>query len=269
MGERDVYGEDFSFGEKGGNETEKGQLGKCGQHSWKKRHQCYISGNIDGIEIMPVVKHRPHFSELIVKAAEHVIKQKSRAAKYANAVEACAKRRASSQYKPDIQHGRNSTIRIHSREVSGILVISSIARQLLESPFIRVIRSCFIIAAFVTLSAQTSQASVHRYGNAITISNITIDIYFLLEGVVKVFVLFSTVVIKKDIGASLNYGDLFAESGMVEITVACISLTAGECKMSLWFRLVRLLFISTTGVRHSPQIDVLLVSSTAVPLILK
>jgi hypothetical protein len=210
---------------------------------------------------MPVVRHRLNFSELIVKAADQITKQKERDAKYAHAIETHAKRRASTA--SDALHERaTNTFKTHSMLVSLILVCSSKCRQFLNSNFGHILLSIFMIAAFITLSAATSQSITNDMGDSLVVLDLAVDAYFLTQGLLKTFVLFSTVVVKNDIGEKLQYNILFVDSGIVEIVFSVISIFSGESQLNLWCRLLRLLFISTVSLKHIPHIDVLLVCDT-------
>mmetsp|Transcript_17129 Transcript_17129/g.25696 ORF Transcript_17129/g.25696 Transcript_17129/m.25696 type:complete len:612 (-) Transcript_17129:1137-2972(-) len=201
---------------------------------------------------MPVAKRRLNFSELITKAAALRNEQRVKQIKYVKAIENLAK----AVTREDIR--RESSIRPHSKTVSAAVVISSYIRHFYESLPIQLTRGIIIIIAFVTLSMTASENMSDKSKRNLIISDFIVDIFFIVEGFLKLSSLFSTVIIKTDIGEKLKYVDILMDSGVVEILIAVMCLMLGHSQAGLWCRLVRVLVISTVLLKHMPHIDVLM-----------
>lgn len=84
--------------------------------------------------------------------------------------------------------------------------------------------------------------------------------WFLLESFLRFFAVPIKVRIEEAFHRDVDAVDLLQHSGVRDVAVVLICFSLGLTELGLWFRLIRLLFITSSFFELVPHIDVLMVS---------
>jgi hypothetical protein len=197
--------------------------------------------------MMPIVRHRPSFSELISKAA--IERKRIRRLRRIRGQNAFYSLRANNDF---IDSLKLWTL-IPRKAVYPILFLSLWCEKLLQSPAMEVVQAMLFAITFIAIAYETPPLSIQTK-HEITLLNYCIDVYFLLDGGLKVASIFSGLIIHR-----VNLISLPFNAGLIELITALCSLLLGISLGGSWCRLIRVIVISANLVRHTAQLDVLLV----------
>lgn len=138
-----------------------------------------------------------------------------------------------------------------------ILYVSAHIHWFLELLAVRILRLFVILLAFLTLSYE---ASDHRGSCASSVIcrtvDISIDIFFIVEGALKFFAFYAHM----DMNKVLTFETVLRRSGLSDMGIAMGSVVFARNQAGDWFRLIRVLLISSFAVEEMPHLEVLLVS---------
>jgi hypothetical protein len=241
---------------------------------------------------MPLIKHEPDFAELVDRAADRRNKKMS---KWNDAIYdlygatidpiTLTYRKLKGKIRPINIPNPSSSSASPSPSASAsphdpvvisslgnsqfILKYSSLAYMLIIGPFMypRLFVICF---AILTLLFRLSDRVLQESTASITDSlDIIINVYFLLEGVMRLCTVPAVFEIRRrhfaeDIPPTNSLFYEILRSGWLEITISGLSLAISSQYDSTnaicWFNLFRLSFIANFFILELPQIEVLLVS---------
>lgn len=239
---------------------------------------------------MPVAKKRADLAELISVAAvqrQRIAKRQRRHHSIFRIKRAIANKRTTSNYialkakvrsifasisqSESVPHPASESSEDElSEPVEGVneltLYISAHIHWFLELVAVRFVRLFIIVLAFITLSYEASDskgkcASNHLCKNV----DISIDIFFIVEGVLKFFAFYAHIDMRKVLNFRHNLFDSFLRrSGVSDVAIALGSVVLARSRAGDWCRLVRVLLISSFAVEEMPHLEVLLVSGIAV-----
>lgn len=229
---------------------------------------------------MPLAKHRPDFAELITIAAL----QRKSIHKRQN------KHYASLRKKDNKKGNNNSSLNlenvIEKEEVDedspvvgrqrspgkaaqsalakitkkdAIIDMSDKIRWLLDLFIVRVIRISIVVLAFLNLTyeAQTTRGNNPRYDYGQQISDTIVAVYFLLEGTLKVLAFYAHIDMHKAFDLKVDSVLYFRKLGFVDIILGILSLYFGANTTGGWFRLLRVLLISSFALDETPHLVIL------------
>lgn len=221
---------------------------------------------------MPLAKHRPNFSELIVIAAQQRQKIDNKQRDIFDTVLQEVKKKSSlrrtisrsSTVSPvaadeSTPSGRNVFSVKGKNEIylSTYLMYSTRISSFLNS--IPCKTSRFLAVALAACSL-TIESSTNKYSTALYFIDMIIDIHFIFFGLLKILSWYAKSEIKRLVHRKIEYWDLFKYSGLSDTIFSTLSLSFGHSYIGQWFRLIRLLAISTVSLQQLPHIDVLVVS---------
>lgn len=228
---------------------------------------------------MPLAKHRPDFAELITIAA---LQRKS--------IHKRQNKHYASLRKKDNKKGNNSSLNlenvIEKEEVDedspmvgrqrspgkaaqsalakitkkdALIDMSDKIRWLLDLFIVRVIRISIVVLAFLNLTyeAQTTRGNNPRYDYAQQISDTIVAVYFLLEGTLKVLAFYAHMDMHKAFDLKVDSVLYFRKLGFVDIILGILSLYFGANTTGGWFRLLRVLLISSFALDETPHLVIL------------
>lgn len=251
---------------------------------------------------MPLAKHRPNFSELIVIAAQQrqkidkkqrnvfdlvlqeLKKKNSSSRRTINRASTIApitekeevekevhqeerdekiKMKHSTDSRPSSSFMTNPSEYFFSTKGKDEIVLSSyLMYSTRMNSFINAI-PCKIsrfLAVGIAACSLTIEASTNEYNSILYTLDIVIDIHFIFFGILKIFSWYAKAEIKRLVHRKVEYWDLIKYSGLSDTIFSTLSLSFGHSYLGQWFRLVRLLIISTVSLQQLPHIDVLVVS---------
>jgi exosortase/archaeosortase len=104
------------------------------------------------------------------------------------------------------------------------------------------------------------ESSPQEHLNVFGIIDRSIDLYFIVFGLLKILAWYANSQIKKLVHGKVEPWDLFKHSGVFDAVFSSLSFYFGHSYVGQWFRLVRLLAISTLSLQQLPHIDVLVVT---------
>jgi hypothetical protein len=198
---------------------------------------------------MPIVPHRASFTELITQAA---IQRKSE--------------RERDKHKMHLmKHDSRKSMLIKSESPHidvgahpGSLLLMANIRIFLHSKYWRAFHSIWYIIAIITLTLATTRMTESTLSAVIVLDHL-VDAIFLFEGVLKL--LSSLISLLHLVEEKRSHLDRFLDMGILDIIVACVSLSAGRTILATWFRLFRVIVIVSLSLRTLEHIDVLIVST--------
>jgi hypothetical protein len=117
-----------------------------------------------------------------------------------------------------------------------------------------------IIAVTIAVCSLAIESSTDNYSKSLYLLDMITDIYFILFGLLKILSWYAKGQIKRLVHGKIECWDLFKYTGISDILFSTLSLSFGHSYVGQWFRLVRLLAISTVSLQQLPHIDVLVVS---------
>mmetsp|Transcript_13936 Transcript_13936/g.20843 ORF Transcript_13936/g.20843 Transcript_13936/m.20843 type:complete len:1108 (+) Transcript_13936:199-3522(+) len=138
------------------------------------------------------------------------------------------------------------------------LRLSSQIHWFLELPLVRFSRLFVIFMAFFTLSYEASNGISSFMDNAVVEADIVIDSYFIMEGVLKLLALYAHLDMHKVFRQKVGVILFLRRSGIIDIIIASCSVIFARNRVGDWFRLVRILLISSFALEEMPHLEVLL-----------
>ena len=139
------------------------------------------------------------------------------------------------------------------------ILLSSLCYTIMKSRPFFAIRFCFIVLAYLFIIFQTSDVrrSEMRYGE------IMIDLYFILEGLLRVIGIKVAMHIQVSLGNSRKsvYLSTFRSSAFLSGVASILSLSFNYSAIGDWAKLFRLSCLTSSALRRMEHIDVLMVRS--------
>jgi hypothetical protein len=225
---------------------------------------------------MPLAKHRPNFSELIVVAAKQKQKKEDQQTNILQLVLNDIKLNPRTSF----SHPRSNVRRVISRastitpmgdkdepqqdeiHLSSLLFWSTTISSLLKSSPGRLSR---ILAVGLAACSLAIESSPQDHFQVFQFIDRIVDIYFIVFGLLKILAWYANAQIKKLVQGKVESWDLFKHSGVFDAVFSSLSFYFGHSYAGQWCRLVRLLAISTLSLQQLPHIDVLVVSFSPSP----
>jgi hypothetical protein len=205
---------------------------------------------------MPLAKHRPDFAELITIAALQRKSIHKRQKKHYKNI-----RRESIRHKTSDDDKENDlpdkTVANSTRRA--VIDMSDSIRWFLELLPIRLIRVSVVLLAFLNLTyeAQTIRGENPNYDEGVDVSDKIVAAYFLLEGTLKVFAFYAHMDMHKAFDLKIDSVLCFRKLGFVDIILGIFSLYFGSNQIGGWFRLLRVLLISSFALDETPHLVIL------------
>ena len=160
--------------------------------------------------------------------------------------------------------GEEAAPPVESESSNGLaLYASAHIHYFLEHIAVRVVRLVIIVLAFLTLSLEAAGSSRGRCSNNDICrgTDILIDIFFIAEGALKFLAFYAHMDMHKVFNFKTNGFVVFLRrSGISDIIIASASLVLARRNAGDWFRLLRVLLISSFALEEVPHLEVLLVS---------
>lgn len=226
---------------------------------------------------MPIIKYEPTFAELVDNAAKKRTEDIERWNQaiynlYGNNVDPITifinKIRGKEENNKENKQENNNKQENDKNEIevksSFILKVSSLAYLLINGPIVypRCIIICF---AILTLIFRLSDANLQQStANFCTVLDIIINVFFILEGILRLFTLpatFQSRKLQSEQITSLTYEII--RCGWIEILISISSIFVLQTYDSLnaicWFNFFRLSFIANVFLAELPQVEVILV----------
>ena len=212
--------------------------------------------------IMPVAKHRPNFAELISHAAMQRQRLIDRHKNMFHSMTTERQRKLSlkpADVHPEVvtHFDENSTV-----FVSFATLVSTAIHAFVVSLPLRLSRVAAICMAFVVLSMHTSGELGDSTTKSLNIADKTVDIFFIVFGVLSMLSMYSNIKVKQMLGGNIEIWDIVRSSCAIDVITSVIAWSLGQSKVAVWFRMLRLLIISTFALQNLPHIDVLVVRTT-------
>lgn len=198
---------------------------------------------------MPIVPHRASFTELIAQAATQRKSERKRDEQKMHIMKLESRKNlGSTDEDPHVLTGM---------QLEPLVIMAHMRIFLLSRPW-RFFHSIWFMIAIVTLTLATTRMSDYTLSAVIVLDHL-VDAIFLLEGVLKLMsTLISLIYHVEDTKSSFAK---FLEMGVLDIVVACVSLSSGRTILATWFRLFRVIVIISLSLRSLEHIDVLIVSN--------
>jgi hypothetical protein len=210
---------------------------------------------------MPVVKHVLNFSELITKAAyqrqlsnyKHITHSKHL---YSSLNTSSVSYKEERNEDTSSSHMNSEFALPPSSFYRRILLLSAFLDNLLFSPTVYVLRVLVSFTALIIIAFETD-SHTSSDDNSLLIFNSLIDLFFGIEGLVKIFTLLTRLSFPV---SNLTPATIILTSGLIEFGTTLGSVICRSSNVGAWFRLVRVFFLSVIAVRHAAQLDVLMVT---------
>eukprot|EP00602_Paraphysomonas_sp_CaronLab_P008781 CAMPEP_0185029542 /NCGR_PEP_ID=MMETSP1103-20130426/15903_1 /TAXON_ID=36769 /ORGANISM="Paraphysomonas bandaiensis, Strain Caron Lab Isolate" /LENGTH=970 /DNA_ID=CAMNT_0027564335 /DNA_START=184 /DNA_END=3096 /DNA_ORIENTATION=+ len=146
---------------------------------------------------------------------------------------------------------------VEAKYVTWAVTLSTWVHSVVDSAPVRISRMIVIMLAFSTLAVRTSHTLDDAREGALDYLDWLIDSYFIALGVLKLIAVHAKITVKRTLEGKIRKWDIFKNSGVIDATVSALSLSFGQGVVGDWFRLIRVLIISTFFLQHLPHIDVL------------
>ena len=215
---------------------------------------------------MPVAKHRPNFAELISHAA---LQRQRLIDRHKNVFREMSveKQRKMSISNPsaNIHPEVGATLeREHSDHppllVSFAIFVSTAIKVFVSSVPIRITRLAAIILAFVILTMHTTGDLSDSIIRFLYITDKVIDWYFIVFGTLSIAASYSSAKVRQMLEGKIDMWEIVRTSCCIDVITSIIAMGLGQSTVAVWFRMLRLLVISTFALQNLPHIDVLVVS---------
>mmetsp|Transcript_4917 Transcript_4917/g.9241 ORF Transcript_4917/g.9241 Transcript_4917/m.9241 type:complete len:1103 (-) Transcript_4917:96-3404(-) len=225
---------------------------------------------------MPLAKHRPDFQELITIAA---LQRKSIHKRQNKHYASLRKKDNKLKYSASAEEDEDGEGRINTEDGDGehhsdmeaktalakitrkdvLIDISDFIRWFLDLFVVRMVRISVVILAFLNLTyeAQTTRGDNSDFDNAVQISDTIVAVYFLLEGSLKVLAFYAHMDMHKAFDLKIDTVLCFRRLGFVDIILGILSLYFGANRTGGWFRLLRVLLISSFALDETPHLVIL------------
>lgn len=125
-----------------------------------------------------------------------------------------------------------------------------------------------VLAVAIAVCSLAIASSTDMHSRELYLVDIVIDVYFVLFGLLKILSWYAKGQIKRLVHGKIEYWDLFKYTGISDVLFSSLSLSFGHSYVGKWFRLVRLLVISIVSLQQLPHIDVLVVSCSSLLFLL-
>mmetsp|Transcript_14746 Transcript_14746/g.22232 ORF Transcript_14746/g.22232 Transcript_14746/m.22232 type:complete len:1039 (-) Transcript_14746:356-3472(-) len=212
---------------------------------------------------MPVAKHRLDFSELITHGAKLKAQQAEKNRnQYLDAVD-YLEMKASGETAPDSDidrkvEKRNSFIGRADGLISRHVLMSARILRALGAWYVTALRLAVTVFAFLVLAVSIAEGLSDTLILTIDIIAICVNVYFILEGSLKMLGYYAFVTMQYDFKQPLNVMLLVRQSGVLEVVIACCSLGYGQTLTGAWFHLARICLLSLSLMEQWTHIDVLM-----------
>lgn len=145
---------------------------------------------------------------------------------------------------------------------SNFIILSSFCYSVIKTRTFYVIRFCFSMLAFLFIILQTSDMNASQsMQEGVTVIEIIIDSYFILEGLLKLISIQAAFQISSSLGLSRRSVVIstMGSSGVMCAIASIISFSPGPSAIGDWAKLFRLGFLTSVALRRMENIDVLMV----------
>ena len=154
---------------------------------------------------------------------------------------------------------------------SNFIILSSFCYTVIKTRTFYAIRFCFSMLAFLFIILQTSDVNAsEQVHEGVTVMEIIIDSYFILEGLMKIIAIRASFQISDSLGLSRRsvLSSTLGSSGVLSAVASIISFSPGPSASGDWAKLCRLGFLTSVALRRMENIDVLMVRSYCVSVTL-
>jgi hypothetical protein len=216
---------------------------------------------------MPIVKHRPNLAEVVSVAAVHKQRaidhqrRSSIAAINPAAVQGLSVHTLSASQKSRLHQSPKSSCKNDDtlpENVSLFEYISRLFHAILHTVVMHWLLFIFVILAFTALSIATIYPD-RKDDAPLRTLDMVVDIYFIVEGTFKLLAYYTHYDLLIKYKKKVTFIHHLHRCGLLDVTIAVLSLVMKNHNISIWVRLIRVLIITTFVLDATPHLEILMV----------